>query len=105
MSTLRRILFFTSTALLFLISGCKVPIASFIYSPESVKVGDTVYFQSTSQNAISFKWDFGDDTGSTGEHPIHIYQSAGEYPVFLEVYNQLGSDKTSETITVSTSSP
>jgi PKD repeat protein len=102
---MRRILFFTSTVLFFLISGCKVPVASFIFSPESVEVGDTVYFQSTSQNAISFKWDFGDGTGSTGEHPSHVYQTGGEFFVVLEVYNHRGSDKTRNTVTVSQSFP
>lgn len=43
---------FTSVALLILISVCSesekdLPVASFIFSPESVEVGDTVYFEST----------------------------------------------------------
>jgi len=102
---MRRILFFTSTVLIILIQGCKVPVASFIFSPESVEVGDTVHFQSTCQNAISYDWDFGDGTGSPGKDPSHIYQTDGEFSVVLEVYNQNGSDKTSETINVSRSYP
>jgi PKD repeat protein len=102
---MRRILFFTSAVLIFLISGCKVPVASFIFTPESVAVGDTVYFQSTSQNAVSFKWDLGDGTESTAEHPIHIYETAGEFSVVLVIYNHRGSDKTRNNLNVSQSSP
>ena len=102
---MRWILVFISTLLIMLTQGCKLPEASFIYSPESVEIGDTVYFQSTSHNAISFDWDFGDGSGSTGEHPSHIYQTEGDVSVVLVVYNQDGSDETSETITVSQSKP
>ena len=98
---MRWILFFVSVALIILIPGCKLPEASFIFSPDSVAVGDTVYFQSTSQNAISFKWDFGDGTGSSAEHPTHIFQTAEEFSVVLVVYNQNGSDKDRNTVSVS----
>ena len=101
---MRRILFITAAILVFLISGCKTPEASFIFSPDSVAVGDTVYFQSTSQNAVSFKWDLGDGTTTTAEHPIHIYETAGEFSVVLVIYNHRGSDKTRDDIIVSQSS-
>lgn len=98
---MRWILVLTSTVLIILAQGCKLPEASFTYSPESVAVGDTVFFQSTSHNAINFDWDFGDGSGSTGMHPIHIYQEQGTFSVSLRVYNQNGSDKSTETLTVS----
>ena len=102
---MRWILLFASTVLILLIPGCKVPVASFIFSPDSVEVGDTVYFQSTCQNAISFNWDFGDGTGSTAEHPTHIFETEGEFSVVLVAYNQNGSDKDRNTVSVSRSTP
>ena len=102
---MRRILFIISIVLIILIQGCKVPVASFIFCPKSVEVGDTVYFQSNCLNAIAYDWDFGDGTGSTEKNPRYIYQTVGEFSVVLVVYNQNNSDKTSETITVSQSNP
>ena len=102
---MRWTLLFVSTVLILLIPGCKLPVASFVFSPDPVEVGDTVYFQSTSQNAISFDWDFGDGSGSTGENHTHIYQTEGDFSVALVAYNQNGSDKTTNTVSVIQSSP
>jgi uncharacterized membrane protein len=41
----------------------------------------------------SWKWDFGDDTSSTEQHPTHVYQKAGAYNVTLSVEGPEGSAK------------
>lgn len=48
---------------------------------------------STSQ-AVSWLWDFGDGTTSTLQHPTHIYQSVGQYPVKLTVVDANGCTHT-----------
>ena len=41
----------------------------------------------------SWKWDFGDNTSSTDQHPMHTYQKAGKYVVTLFVEGPDGSAK------------
>jgi len=51
---------------------------------------------------IAWSWDFGDDGGSTEQHPAHDYAAAGSYTVTLTVTDDGGaSDSTSQTVTVS----
>lgn len=52
----------------------------------------TVQFTNLSENAVTNYWDFGDGTGSTEEHPSHIYNTAGTYDVALWVYAGNGND-------------
>jgi len=41
-----------------------------------------------------WRWDFGDGRSSTVQHPIHVYQQAGTYPVILSVSGISGCDTT-----------
>jgi uncharacterized membrane protein len=41
----------------------------------------------------SWKWDFGDNTSSAEQHPMHIYQKPGAYIVTLSVEGPEGSAK------------
>ena len=41
----------------------------------------------------SWKWDFGDNTSSTEQHPMHVHQKAGAYNVTLSVEGPEGSAK------------
>ncbi|NLR61414.1 PKD domain-containing protein [Chitinophaga polysaccharea] len=41
--------------------------------------GYTVTFNNTSTGATSWKWDFGDSTGSTEKSPVHTYKGKGKY--------------------------
>lgn len=38
-----------------------------------------------SQNALAYRWDFGDGTASTEENPEHTYAKGGSYPLKLTV--------------------
>ena len=43
----------------------------------------SVEFTNTSQNAISYLWDFGDGTTSTEQNPIHEFDALGVYDITL----------------------
>ncbi|MGB9926845.1 MAG: PKD domain-containing protein [Methanosarcina sp.] len=51
-----------------------------------------VKFTDLSENAISWKWDFGDGSGSTKQNPTHTYSETGIYTVSLTVSNPNGID-------------
>ncbi|MBI4647087.1 MAG: PKD domain-containing protein [Bacteroidia bacterium] len=71
------------------------PQASFYVSDTTVAAGTTIYFTNTSQNAISFNWNFGDYSGTSSlESPSHSYNTSGIYNVQLTV---LGSSGCSDT--------
>jgi hypothetical protein len=56
-----------------------------------------VAFQDASEGEVrSWKWDFGDGTGSSERHPVHAYRAAGEYVVVLEVEGPAGKSRRSK---------
>jgi PKD repeat protein len=56
------------------------PVAGFDYSV----LRATGTFANTSDNATGYLWDFGDDTTSTEENPVHLYSRKGNYVVKLK---------------------
>ncbi|MBC7864177.1 MAG: PKD domain-containing protein [Bacteroidia bacterium] len=73
------------------------PNALFAYVPLLPIVGDTVNFQNLSINSTHWLWNFGDPASGTADtstfiNPIHIYTTAGIYPVKLIAYNGTLSD-------------
>ena len=64
------------------------PIAGFTTSINDL----TVSFESTaSGDNLTYDWDFGDGNLSTEEHPVHTYNSGGNYTVLQQVSNPAGS--------------
>lgn len=59
-----------------------------------------VSFQNTSQNAVSYKWDFGDGVTSTDENPVHQYNGKGVYKITLTASKNGKSDKYSCNVTL-----
>ncbi|MDN3669513.1 PKD domain-containing protein [Echinicola jeungdonensis] len=60
-----------------------------------------VAFTNTSENAVSFTWNFGDGNTSTEENPSHTYAEAGTYTVVLTATAQGGTEvETSKEVTV-----
>ncbi|MBS1763802.1 MAG: PKD domain-containing protein [Bacteroidetes bacterium] len=53
--------------------------AAFTYSVN----GNNVNFTNTSQNAVSFSWNFGDGQSSTAASPTHTFAAPGSYTVQL----------------------
>ncbi|MEA3477702.1 MAG: PKD domain-containing protein [Bacteroidota bacterium] len=63
----------------------------FVADPESVCLGETMYFtQSGSSTITSFLWDFGDGQTSTLFNPPHLYTSIGNYTVTLSYTDDNG---------------
>jgi PKD repeat protein len=76
----------------------------FYQSQETACPGDEITF-STWDNAILYKWDFGDGGTASTSQARHSYASAGTYTVELEVWSVCGVETITETITVSNSLP
>jgi PKD domain len=56
-----------------------------------------VAFQDDSTGKItSWKWDFGDGTTSTEQHPLHKYEKAGQYVVALYIEGPAGKSRMSK---------
>jgi uncharacterized protein (TIGR02145 family) len=72
-------------------SGGNLPVADFTATPTSGTAPLTVNFtdQSTN-NPISWLWNFGDGNSSTMQNPVHTYQNEGDYTVELSVMNLFG---------------
>jgi PGF-pre-PGF domain-containing protein len=67
--------------------------ASFMISPNLGTAPLSVKFTDTSIGAkTAWLWDFGDNSTSTLQNPIHIYNQAGTYAVKLTVSNNIGSN-------------
>lgn len=55
----------------------------------SVQLSDqTATFTNSSQNALSYLWEFGDGNSSTETNPVHSYAASGNYTVKLYATNQ-----------------
>ncbi len=65
------------------------PFASFQYEV-SEENALKVSFTNTSENAETYKWDFGDGETSTEENPVHEYSEEGSYDVVLTATNADG---------------
>ena len=53
--------------------------------------GGTVYFNNQSLFGDTYRWEFGDNTYSNEEHPVHDYLKDGTYTVKLKVTNFCGT--------------
>lgn len=65
------------------------PTASFECAEEA-KVGETVTFRSTTEDAEAMLWDLGDGPPLTEEEVTHTYSKPGDYTVTLIVWNEAG---------------
>jgi len=75
------------------------PTASFTTSATEAEVGVEITFTSTSSDpdndALTYLWDFGDNTTSIEVSPTHKYDKAGTYNVKLTVTDTSGASDTS----------
>lgn len=63
-------------------------------------------FTNASTGYVSYKWEFGDDTYSTGFHASHAYDRPGTYTVILSGTTSKGvTDKTQRVITINKPTP
>lgn len=77
------------------------PAANFSFSAPSVCLGDSIRFIDLStggDGAIhSWRWSFGDGRDTVVQHPTHLYNRAGTFPVKLFATNSFGCN--SDTVT------
>ncbi|MCF7912070.1 MAG: right-handed parallel beta-helix repeat-containing protein [Candidatus Cloacimonetes bacterium] len=75
----------------------QIPVAAFTSNVYFGAPPLTVSFQSESSGDIDvFLWDFGDDSTSTEENPVHEYIETGEYDVTLTLTGPGGTDSCEE---------
>lgn len=73
------------------------PKANFSYDSSMVNL---ISFNNLSNNATSYKWNFGDGNTSTVVNPIHAFQKKGDYAVTLIAYYCNNSDTIMQTINI-----
>jgi YVTN family beta-propeller protein len=70
-----------------------LPVAAFSACPVSGKASLKVRFKDKSTGSpTSWRWNFGDNSTSTAQNPVHKYKNAGKYTVTLKVKNAVGCD-------------
>jgi len=78
-----------------------LPVANFTANVSEGFAPLSVQFTDLSENAVTFKWDFGDGANSIEKNPMHTYSTDGIYTVNLTVSNANGINSKLATITVS----
>jgi PKD repeat protein len=81
------------------------PTALFSFTPDSVEIGEDLFFNDESYDPdgyiVSWSWDFGDGNISSEEDPVHSYTQIGSYQVSLTVVDDDGlSDSYSSEVIV-----
>jgi len=77
------------------------PIASYSYAVTGQYAPLPVSFTNTSQNSVSWLWNFGDGGTSNEKSPSHTFAAAGQYTITLEATNGAGAkNTTSQNLTV-----
>ena len=76
------------------------PVADFTFSGSGSRSPCVIDFTSTSLNATSWAWDFGDGQTSAEQNPEHIYTSGGDFNVQLTVTNVNGSNKMTKSVQI-----
>jgi gliding motility-associated-like protein len=80
-----------------------IPIVTFTVDDDSLYLENTlVNFNNNTFHAVTYAWEFGDNTSSSATNPSHYFpESPGNYPVILYAYNEAGCyDSTMMIITV-----
>jgi PKD repeat protein len=85
------------------------PTASFTYSPATIAIGQTIFFNAessrpaTGRRIVSYEWDFGSGRTGSGVTTTKSYDSPGTYTVTLTVTDDAGEKATtSQAVTVGT---
>lgn len=77
-----------------------VPTVDFTYSGANLPAPAVINFTSTTSNATTYVWDFGDNSTSTFSNPQHSYTSGGVYTVKLTATGAGGSTSVTKTINI-----
>jgi PKD repeat protein len=69
-----------------------IPRADFYIIPSSTIPLTINFMDQSTGSPISWSWNFGDETTSTNENPLHTYTTAGKYTVTLTVNYIIGTE-------------
>lgn len=85
------------------------PVAGFTRIPSGESAGmvplDVHFTSTTTGEAYTLLWDFGDGDSSTATNPVHQYTESGTYTINLTATNDGGSDSVTGTITARPAKP
>jgi PKD repeat protein len=90
------------------VSATPLPVANFTAKPACGKAPLTVTFTDLSTGSPDrWNWNFGDNTTSTQQNPVHIYSKPGKYSISLTVANAGGTNTMTRSgfVTVGSISP
>jgi len=91
-------------AILILVSDCKKdpppPIADFSFTGDNAPAPCDITFTSSSTNADSYYWEFGDGTNSKEKNPKHTYNTEGTYSVKLTAEGEGGTNSISKSLVI-----
>ena len=87
---MKRIFYLTLILPFFLLACERTPEAHFSVDKIAPEVGQDVFFNNQSNNAVEFEWDFGDGFISSEANPVHIFTGTGSFEVVLTVYSGSG---------------
>jgi len=83
------------------IQGSQPVVAAFGSSVSVTQVQNNIVFASSTDNAATYAWDFGDGTTATGKVTNHSYQIDGVYLVTLTVTSSTGcTSTTTQSVTI-----
>jgi PKD repeat protein len=75
------------------VSPCPLPDAIFVANQTTGRAPLDIQFTDLSTGSpISWAWNFGDNSTSGDQNPVHTYTAAGTYTVSLTVTNECGAD-------------
>jgi PKD repeat protein len=89
----------------------QAPTAAFTFSPSTPTTADSIGFDASGSSdpdgsIISYEWDFGDGSLTTGQTAFHSYDQDGTYTVALTVIDTSGStDTVAKTVQVGNQAP
>lgn len=86
-----------------LITVYETPKADFTTAEKNITINSKLHFLSRSENAVYYRWSFGDGSQIAKENPVHSYSRKGNYQVKLTVSSENGcKDSTAKTLKVKT---
>jgi len=82
------------------------PVAGFTMDKNLAEPGELITFTNTSEHAVSYSWDFGDNATSASIDPVHIYSIEGTFTVQLTATGPGGVTNTAtNTVTIKYADP
>lgn len=76
------------------------PVAAFAPNTANSCITTISFTDNSTDIPQSWAWDFGDGNSSTQQNPTHTYTSSGTYTIKLVVTNTMGSDSTTQQVTI-----